>query len=216
MSAQPLRCTRFPHRPGLGRQRGMGATIILFTIALIVLVGAALAYASRGNPSAANVQGGKVYASVLLKQSADYHDAYSRFIFDGGNAANMTFNITPATANELFNPSTQYGTYQAPPPQSVIPPAVATWLYKNNAKVPGVGSGGPGSMIFVANVTQEACTETNQQLYGVRSIPTSATTVASLTGTGAVTLDVSLNGRATGCFVNTEATNVFYVTLNEG
>ncbi len=215
MSAQLQCLNRLHHRQDLGRQRGMGATIILFTIALIVLVGAALAYASRGNPSAANVQGGKVYASVLLKQSADYHDAYSRFIFDGGNAANMTFNGA-VTANELFNPATQYGTYQAPPPQSVIPPATPNWLYKSQAKVPAVGSGGTGSMIYVPNVTNEACIEVNQQLYGTRSIPSSATTTAALAATGLVTLDAALSGRATGCYVGTDATNVFYVTLNEG
>ena len=215
MSAPAHRNSSIHNRGNPNRQRGMGATIILFTIALIVLVGAALAYASRGNPNAANVQGGKVYASVFLKQSADYHDAYSRYIFDGGNAANMTFNGA-VTANELFNPATQYGSYQAPPPQSVIPPAVATWAYKNNARVPGVGSGNAGSMIYVLNVTQDACTEVNQQLYGVRTIPTSATgTAAELAGAGAVVLDAALNGRATGCYVN-GGTNIFYVTLNEG
>ena len=193
----------------------MGATIILFTIALIVLVGAALAYASRGNPNAANVQGGKVYASVLLKQSADYHDAYSRYIFDGGNAATMTFNGA-VTASELFNPATQYGSYQAPPPQSVISPAVASWLYKKDAKVPLVGSGNPGSMIYVLNVTQDACIEVNQQLYGVRAIPPStAGDSATLAGAGPVVLDATLNGRATGCYTNS-GMNIFYVTLNEG
>lgn len=215
MSAQPHRLDRLPHRTDLGRQRGMGATIILFTIALIVLVGAALAYASRGNPSAANIQGGKVYASVLLKQSADYHDAYSRFIFDGGNAANMTFNGT-AGPNELFNPATQYGSYQAPPPQSVIPPATATWLYKNNARVPGVGAGGAGSMIYVANVTREACIEVNQQLYGSRTLVTSTTASTDLTGSTALVLDNTLSGHATGCYTSSDGINVFYVTLNEG
>ena len=210
------RCTiRVHYRGNRNRERGMGATIILFTIALIVLVGAALAYASRGNPNAANVQGGKVYASVLLKQSADYHDAYSRYIFDGGNAATMTFNGA-ITANELFNPATQYGSYQAPPPQSVIPPAVATWGYKNMARVPGVGSGGSGSLIYVLNVTPEACIETNQQLYGTRTIPPSTSgTAAELAGASPLVLDVTLNGRATGCYSN-GGTNIFYVTLNEG
>ena len=215
MSATAHRNIRVHHRGHPGRQRGMGASIILFTIALIVLVGAALAYASRGNPNAANVQGGKVYASVLLKQSADYHDAYSRFIFDGGNAANMTFNGA-VTANELFNPSTQYGNYQAPPPQSVIPPATPTWLYKNGARVPSVGSGTSGSLIYVLNVTSDACNEVNRQLYGVRSIPTSSTgTTTELAGTTAIVLDVTLAGRATGCYVN-GGINTFYVTLNEG
>ena len=193
----------------------MGATIILFTIALIVLVGAALAYASRGNPNAANVQGGKVYASVLLKQSADYHDAYSRYIFDGGNAATMTFNGA-VTANELFNPATQYGSYQAPPPQSVVPPAVATWLYKNLARIPGVGSGNPGSMIYALNVTPEACIEANHQLYGTRTIPASVVgTPTELSGATSIVLDATLSGRATGCYSNSGA-NTLYVMLNEG
>lgn len=203
------------HGGNPGRQRGMGATIILFTIALIVLVGAALAYASRGNPSAANVQGGKVYASVLLKQSADYHDAYSRYIFDGGNAANMTFNAGTPTVLDLFYGPSQYGSYQPPPPQSVIPPATAAWLYKNQVSVPGVGSGGVGSMVYVTDVTQEACAEVNHQLYGVRTVPVSATTNASLAATGAVVLDASLTGRATGCYQG-PTTYVFYATLNEG
>ena len=85
------------HRHHLSSQRGMGATIILFTIALIVLVGAALAYGSRGNSKAFSNESAKVFSSVLLKQSAEYRDAYNRYIFDGGIAANMTFDTAATT-----------------------------------------------------------------------------------------------------------------------
>ena len=219
MSATTHRSTKVHHRGHHARQRGMGATIILFTIALIVLVGAALAYASRGNPSATSGQGGKVYAGLLLKQSADYHDAYSRYVFDGGNAGTMTFTTTPpppSTANELFNPTNQYGSYVAPPPQAVTT-GTPVWKYQSKASVPGVGAGGVGNMIYVLDLTKDACQEVNHQLYGTRSAPTGATSAATLAGAGPVTLDATLTGRAIGCYLSSADTNyVFYAMLNEG
>lgn len=200
------------------RQGGLGATIVLFTIALIILVGAALAYASRGNPSTITVQGAKVHATVLLKQTADYRNAFNRYVLDSNNPAAMTFRTGAATAaTELFNTVTQYGFYQAPPPQSVVAGSPApTWLYKDQASVPGVGAGGVGSLIYIPAIDREACIEVNQQLYGTRVVPDNATAGSALTAGGAVAFDASLNGRATGCYHSTTDNNyVFYATLDE-
>ena len=200
------------------RQGGIGATIVLFTIALIVLVGAALAYASRGNPSAISLQGAKVLASVMLKQTADYRNAYYRYVLDSGDPALMTFHTGAANAaTELFNSVAQYGFYQAPPPQAVVMGSPApNWVYKDQASVPGVGAGGIGSLIYVPAMTREACIEVNRQLYGIRVVPDNTTAGAALTAAGAVTFDASLNGEATGCYHSTADDNyVFYATLNE-
>ena len=200
------------------RQGGIGATIVLFTIALIMLVGAALAYASRGNPSAITAQGAKVRASVMLKQTADYRNAFNRYVLDSGDPALMTFHTGAANAaTELFNTITQYGTYQAPPPQSVVQGSpTPNWRYKDQARVPGVGTGGIGSLIYVPAMTRDACIEVNHQLYGTRTVPDNATAGAALTAAGTVLFDASLNGQATGCYHSTADDNyVFYATLNE-
>ena len=205
-------------RTDAARQGGIGATIVLFTIALIMLVGAALAYASRGSPSTISVQGAKVHASVMLKQTADYRNAYNRYVLDSNNPFLMTFRTGAANAvTELFNNVTQYGIYQAPPPQAVVSGSPAPdWLYKDQARVLGVGFGGIGSLIYVPAITREACIEVNQELYGVRIVPDNATSGATLAGAGAVTFDVSLAGRATGCYHSTADDNyVLYATLNE-
>ena len=184
------------------RQGGIGATIVLFTIALIMLVGAALAYASRSNPSTISVQGAKVHASVMLKQTADYRNAYNnRYVLDSNSPLLMTFRTGAANAvTELFNGVMQYGIYQAPPPQAVTAGSPAPdWLYKNQARVPGIGFGGIGSLIYVPAITREACIEVNQELYGLRTVPDNATSGTTLAGAGAVTFDISLAGRATGC-----------------
>lgn len=197
----------------------MAATAILFTIALIAVLGTVLALAARANPTTLGQHSAKVYASVLFKQAADYHGAFSRYVLDGGSSASMTFHSgAPTSTTELFNTVTQYGIYQAPPPQVVIAGAAAPdWLYKGEARVPGVGSGNIGSIIFIPSLTRDACLEINHQLYGVRTAPDSATAGAALMATtGAVVLDTTLNGRATGCYHSTADDNyVFYATLNE-
>lgn len=201
----------------INKQRGMGATIILFTIALIILVGAALAYANRGGTSAVNVQGARVYSAVLLKQSADYRDAYSRFVFDGGNAATMTFNATNLPAGDLFAPSTQYGIYQAPPPQALLAGGPLLWSYNSNVLVSGVGTPtGPESIVYVQQLSQGTCSQINNQMYGTTAIP-AATIASSSLGTAGVAIDTSatVTGRSTGCMSTTDGVYVFYSTLAE-
>lgn len=202
----------------LARQRGMGATIILFTIALIVLVGAALAYASRGNPSAINTQGARVYSGVLLKQSADYRDAYSRYIFDGGVAANMTFNASGLPAGDLFNPTTQYGNYQAPPAQAMATGATPQWMYNKTIVVTGVGTATADSVTYIPDVTAATCGEVNNQMYGTSTIPVStgvADLAAMATASTVIDAVATAGNRASGCFQTVNGKYVVYSTLAE-
>ena len=65
-------------------------------------------------------------------------------------------------------------------------------------------------------MTKATCIEVNQQLYAKREVPDNSTAGSALTAAGAVLFDVSLNGRATGCYHSTADDNyVFYATLNE-
>ena len=196
------------------QQRGMGATIILFTIALIVLVGAALAYASRGNPNSMTVQSARVYSGLLLKQSGDFRDAYSRYIFDGGVASAMTFN-SGATAAELFLPTNQYGNYQAPPAQAMNGAATPQWLYTKTAAITGIGTAAADSIAYVPDVLLAVCTEVNRQLYGTAAVDPAASGVANLAAiASAVSIGVT-SGRSSGCFATTDTKYVVYVTLGE-
>ena len=207
----------------LPRQRGMGATIVLFTIALIVLVGAALAYASRDNPSALTTQGAKLYAGVLLKQSADYRDAYSRFIFDGKSAASMTFHAATPTANDLFYPPAQYGSYQSPPPQATtndVAPVTVAWQYHPAVAVTDIGTSAAESIAFVGDLTLATCQQINTQLYGSSTVPVAGIAMGALLVPGSPTAidypaTAALNGRASGCFATTDTKYVFFSTLGE-
>lgn len=202
----------------LTRQRGMGATIILFTIALIVLVGAALAYASRGNPTAINTQGARVYSGVLLKQSADYRDAYSRYVFDGGVPGSMTFNASGLPTGDLFNPATQYGNYQAPPAQAMATGATAQWLYNKSITVTGVATGAADSVTYIPDVTQTVCSEVNNQMYGTPAVPISTgVALAAMAAASGTVIDTaaSVTNRASGCFQTTDGKFVVYSTLAE-
>ncbi len=199
----------------LAHQRGMGATMILFTIALIVLVGAALAYASRGNPSAINTQTAKVQSAVILKQGADYRDAYNRYTFDGLSQANLTFDTT---STGLFFPTTQYGNYQAPPAQAMNGAAVAQWLFSKTVAVFGIGvTATADTVAYIPDVSLNVCKEINNQLYGTTVVPTSTTlTLATMTA-GATPIDTAANaaGRPTGCFATTDTKYIVFTTLGE-
>lgn len=195
-------------------QRGMGATIVLFMIALIALVGAALAYANRGNPARISSESARVFSAVLLKQSADFRDAYSRFVFDGGDVATMTFNAAGVPAGDLFNPATQYGVYQAPPAQALAPGAVVARRYNRSIAVTGIGSTAPESIAWLADVAQPVCAQVNNQMYGTPAIPLAALTQAEVGAPGS-TISLAPAGRATGCFATADNRFVFYSTLGE-
>jgi hypothetical protein len=201
------------------RQAGMGATIVLFTIALIVLVGAALAYASRGNPSAVTTQSARVYSSVMMQQSADYRDAYSRFIFDGGVASTMTFNTATTATTDLFHPASQFGSYQTPPPQALTLTGAQTaqWLYNNNVTVTDVGTTAADSITFVPYVNKGVCEELNFQLYGVKAAAPTSTVAASdlIAGTAATITTTPATARSSGCIQEAGGGYVFYSTLAE-
>lgn len=206
------------HRHPLSRQRGMGATVILFTIALIVLVGAALAYGSRGNSKAFSGESAKVMSAVLLKQSAEYRDAYNRYVFDGGDPAAMAFAVTAVSPSKaLFDPAKQYGVLQQPPLEAQT--TASDWDYQAATAVTGVGSSAKDSIVFLLNVKLAVCQQINKQLYG--DAITDAPVVTNVAGTSvailaAATLTVT-SGRATGCIASTDTTPVyiFYSTLAE-
>ncbi|MES2830368.1 MAG: hypothetical protein V4695_00050 [Pseudomonadota bacterium] len=204
----------------LAGQRGMGATIVLFTIALIVLVGAALALASRGNPSAINTQGGKVYSGVLLKQSADYRDGYSRFIFDGGNPATMTFNTALNANTDLFNPTLQLAVYQAPPAQATPLAADNVWRYNGAVTLDGVGTAaGTESITYVSGITREVCAQANFQMYGTTDVPVSTVADAAAAAVANVNFPATAPatpGRANGCMELADGSFLFFSTLGEG
>lgn len=199
------------NKPSRTSQRGMGATVILFTIALIVLVGAALAYASRSNPNAITTQGAKLQASLLLKQSADYRDAYSRYIFDGNTLGNMTFSPTAPPATDLLYPASQYGSYQAPPVAAMATSTAGVWTLNKTASINGVGTVAADPLLYIDNVAQAVCEQVNLQLYGSAAADTATTTDLTATVAWPVT-----SGRSIGCFRNGGLNYVFYATLGEG
>ena len=198
-----------------GRQRGMGATIILFTIALLVLVGAALAYATRSNLQSITIQGAKTQSGVVLKQSADYRDAYTRFIFDGGVASTMTFNVVGPTVLDLFYPASQYGSYSPPPAQIMTNAATPQWLYNKSVIVTGVGSVAADSIAYIPDVLQVVCTQINNQMYASPAIPVSSVVALTNLATNGITLDATVSGRSSGCFQTTDTKYVIYTTLGE-
>ncbi len=197
------------------RQRGMGATIILFTIALIVLVGAALAYGSRGNSKAFTGESAKVMSSLLLKQSAEHRDAYNRYIFDGGKASLAELTVTADVG--LFDPNKSYGIKQDPPLKAFDEPVPATppiWLMSRAVNIPGVGTGTAATVAFVSGLKIEVCSQINLQLYGLASIPTESLTLTGSALSG--TMSSASSGRYTGCVAfGTTPNYLFYSTLSE-
>jgi hypothetical protein len=208
------------HPQHLSRQRGMGATIVLFTIALIVLVGAALAYGSRGNSKAFTGESAKVMSSVLLKQSAEYRDAYNRYIFDGGNATNVQFNATvtvPVTG--LFDPTKSYGSEQDPPLKAFAKPVAQKWAISKVVTVTGLGAG-KATMVYVLGLQVDVCAQVNAQLYGDPSIPDELTLDDTTIASTNATIGATVGGRSTGCVKITSTTlntpYMFYSTLAKG
>ncbi|MDY7572985.1 hypothetical protein [Actimicrobium sp. CCI2.3] len=207
------------HQHHLSKQRGMGATVILFTIALIVLVGAALAYSSRGSSKSLSVESAKVYSAIILKQSGEYREAYNRFIFDGNSASTMTFDTTSGTG--LFDPNKQYGINQSAPAQAITTGATdAAWQYNKSIFVSGIGidtTGGADSIVYLNKLSLAACQQINLQMYGDpigTTIPSATIALADFAINNG-TKTITAGGRATGCVATSDPFYIFYSTLAE-
>lgn len=210
----PLASSFHQCRP-LAGQHGMGAAMILFTIALIVLAGAALAYASRGNASLVNSQQARAQAAVVLKQAANYRDAYNRYVYDGNSPATVTFDTTPSTG--LFLPSALYGTYLAPPPQAMNGVAVAQWLFNKSIVVNNIGTAASDTIAYVPDVASAVCGEVNNQLYGTAAIPTSGAQTVALMAGSVTPIDSVANAtnRPIGCFKGFDNKYFIFAALGE-
>ncbi|MFT5531815.1 MAG: hypothetical protein ACI8WM_003008 [Burkholderiaceae bacterium] len=197
------------------RKRSTRVAVFLFTVALIVLAGAALVYDSRVNPEVFARANTQLVSAALLKQSAEHRDAYNRYIFDGGRAQDAVLDVTANVG--LFDPKKSYGTKQDPPlkafdlPAAVKPPI---WQISRTVKIPGVGTGKAATVAFVHGLKLGVCSQINLQLYGVEAIPPEALILTSTSLSGKMSKESF--GRYTGCVATgTPVDYVFYSTLAE-
>lgn len=181
---------------------------------LVVVAGAALLYLKFTPVASIPAEEAKIYSDTLLQESAELRDAYSRYVFDRGSGATMTFDQSPGTG--LFQRNARYGVYQPPPPQALVSGRAAPWHYASSIRITGVGTLAPESIIYLAGLERQVCVEINTQLYGTDSAPVipEATIAQSEIANGAV-ITVTPTGRSTGCFRTSDDKFVFYSTLAE-
>ena len=204
---------------------GIAFAPILFIIAILAILAAAIA-AGRGSLTVeAQTEHSKTQAAALIQIGENLKIGADRVIMGGrikpaGTAGATVLNtVSTATSdpNDLFSPSG--GGISAPSVAMANDPASDVWYYVSGP-ISGLGTGGATADLFaVLRVSQTTCAAVNNVTVGTNSAPTGAdlgnfssgATVAANTVTNWATMtSPSLSGVSTGCVNNTNADSKGY------
>jgi hypothetical protein len=207
--------TRMQHNAGIA----LGP--ILFIIAILAILAAAIAAGSGSFNASTNTEGNKAKASAIIQLGENLKTGMDRITMENGVAYNgwTTSPTNTSTNNDLFSPTG--GGIAAPSTAMAGDPGNDLWYYPQTV-VAGLGTwnatNGNTAQLAVLNVTSGICQEINYRANGVNNIPAAAALgnfkVTSATGnlanatalanwpqsTGANI--VNLYGRPIGCVQN--------------
>ena len=215
--AKPIMTTRFQ------RDAGIALGPILFIIAILAILAAAIAAGSGSFNASTNTEGNKAKASAIIQVGDNLKVGMDRLTMENGvNYNGWTTNPANTSNNvDLFSPT---GGGIAPPSIAMAGnPASDTWLYPQ-AAIPGMGSwnatNGNTMQLAVLNISSGICAEINNRANGQSVAPanqalgnfaTTASTgnVATLTNTNWPSTNnatsLNLYGRPVGCVQNSNA-----------
>ena len=219
-----LNASYFPNQNRrLANIAGIALGPILFIIAILAILAAAISAGSGSFNGSTNTEGNKAKASALVQIGDNLKIGMDRLTMENGvNYNGWTTSPSNTTSNvDLFSPT---GGGIAPPSISMAGnPASDIWLYPQ-AAIPGMGSwnatNGNTMQLAVLNITSGVCAQINNRANGQAIAPaaqalgnfaTTAATgnVATLTNTNWPNTNnatsLNLYGRPVGCVQNSNA-----------
>ena len=219
-----------PQHPTSGFRRDAGIALgpILFIIAILAILAAAIAAGSGSFNASTNSEGNKAKASAIIQLGDNLKVGMDRLTMENGVPFNG-WTISPtntSNTNDLFSPSG--GGVGAPSISMAGNPASDQWMYPQGA-IPGLGSWTPSNgnvmQLAVLNISQGVCAEINNRANGQSMAPAAQElgdfstnpangNIAQQTNTNWPSMNnaTSLNlfGRPVGCVHNSNASSNGY------
>lgn len=191
--------------PSTKNQRGFAVAPLLLAVALIGVLMAGFAMASRGTSSNANTESVKVNAGLLLKQATDYRDAASRYMADGmivpvAAGTEATDFLDPTKDTALTNTTRGYAIVHTVPAAAMAGGSAGAWTFNPVFVGTDVGGAGKDPAMEVVGVSDNLCRRINNMIY-------------SDTMTGAIPTTLA-SGRTEGCW-NNGTKNVYFKVIAE-
>lgn len=157
----------------MNRDAGIAIGPILFIIAILAILAAAIAAGSGSFTGGTSAESNKTKSSALVQIGENLKLGMDQITFEGGvsiDSVDINISNTSGTA-ALFSPT---GGGIAPPSVGMgANPIYDHWFFPRG-KPTGFGSGGGNVIFAVLPVTRGVCAEANNRALGVSAVPGSA------------------------------------------
>lgn len=206
----------------LSRNAGIAIGPILFIVAILAILAAAIAAGSGSFTAGTTTESNRTKSSALIQIGENLKIGMDRITMEAGLAPTAvdTNGLNTSASNALFSPVG--GGVAAPSVSMANNPATDLWYYVNG---PINGLGTSANEVFaVLRVSNGVCAEINNRVTGTAAVPAAAAlgdfTSGATVAAGTVTLwpasAPNLTGINVGCVNNSNATSLgdyFYQVL---
>lgn len=206
----------------LGPDAGIAIGPILFIIAILAILAAAIAAGSGSFTAGTGSESNRTKSSALVEIGENLKVGMDRITMEGGLAPTSVV-IDPASTSSssaLFSPT---GGGISPPSTSMANvPGTDIWHYIGGP-IPGIGAGGAGTagdIVAVLPVSSGVCAEVNNRTIGTSAVATGADVGNFLSDSPGVlgtatfanwpTASPNMKGVAIGCVHNTNTSSPGY------
>lgn len=204
---------RFRKHRGIAEEAGVALGPILFVLAILGILAAALAASSGSFNASSSGEAARTNASALIQIGNLLKSGFSRMVGSGVDFdsiaidANSTVNDT-----DLFSPSG--GSVNVPMNTLANNPATDSWRYPL-AALPQIGTGATDRLALL-KVSKAVCNQVNSKANAISTDADNGTMsgdvgdVTSVTLTGAAAWPTPLVGKEVGCLKNSNAVTPGY------
>ena len=196
----------------LNPNAGIAIGPILFIIAILAILAAAIAAGSGSFTSGTTKESATTKSSALIQIGDTLKVGMDRIVMEGqvADPTSVTTDVTVTTGTTaLFSPTG--GGVSPPSPAMANTPGVDVWYFPTGV-VKGIGTGGTNyDVLAVLPVSAGVCAEVNNKTTGTATTPSAAalgdfTSVTAGAVTGGTAWPASLSGLATGCVNSSDVT----------
>ena len=191
---------------------GIAIGPILFIIAILAILAAAIAAGSGSFTASTHSESNKTRASGMIQVGENLKVGMDRLVMENGLAWGQ-WNINAASgtsnANDLFSPTG--GGISSPSTALAGDPGNDIWYYPKGA-VPQLGTTNE-EQLAVLNVDEDVCNEINNRIYGISESPTGAVgdfTTADVNATSYGGWPTNLHAKSIGCVADTTGGTKYY------